>query len=97
MNKTTLILVVLIIVMVFGIFFVLKPYHEERISNSERSAGSSILDWLIPSKEQSENEENQSDLYVAPGAPIPPIVEPPSGGPTGPPVSADEVRKKLID
>jgi hypothetical protein len=97
MNKTTLVLVLLIVVMILGFFFVLKPYQEERLSSSERSAGSSILDWLMPSKEQSDNEEKESDLFVAPGAPIPPIVEPPSVGPTGPPVSADEVRKKLID
>ena len=97
MNKMTLILIILIMVMIFGLFFLLQPYHEEKSSNPDKSIGSNILDWLMPSKEQSENEEKQSDLFVAPGAPIPPIVEPPTGGPTGPAVSVDEVRKKLID
>src|SRR6056297_1662660 len=97
MNKITLILIILIVIMIFGLFPLLKPYHEEKSSNSDRSIGSNILDWLIQSKKQSENEEKQSDLFVAPGAPIPPIVEPLTRGPTGPAVSVDEVRKKLID
>lgn len=97
MNKTTFVLIILIAIMIFSIFFVLNPSHQEKTSNSDRSTGSNILDWLMPSKDQSENEEKQSDLFLAPGAPIPPIVEPPTGGPTGPPISVDEVRKKLID
>lgn len=97
MNKITLILIILIVIMIFGFFFLLQPYHEEKSSNSDKSIGSKILNWLMPSKDQSENEEKQSDLFVAPGAPIPPIVEPPTGGPTGPAVSVDEIRKKLID
>jgi len=97
MNKMTLVLIILIMVMIFGLFFLFKPYHEEKSSNSDKSIGSNILDWLMSSKEQPENEEKQSDLFVAPGAPITPIAEPPTGGPTGPAVSIGEVRKKLID
>lgn len=66
--------------MLSGFLFLLKPYHEEKLSDADRSPGFNIFDWLMPSKEQSKNEEKQSDLFVAPGAPIPPIVEPPSGG-----------------
>jgi len=65
MNKMTLILIILIMVMIFGLFFLLQPYHEEKSSNPDKSIGSKV--------------------------------EPPTGGSTGPAVSVDEVRKKLID
>jgi len=65
MNKMTLVLITLIVIMIFGLFFLLQPYHEEKSPNSDKSIGSKL--------------------------------EPATGGPTGPAVSVDEVRKKLID